>query len=102
MTDKKGKATNNHRRWQKQAWVICRSPSWSGKWFCYFFDEIGTKKVSQYYSSISKILLRWKWITKLTTKYNADQVKGNATKLEHTNSGKNINVSPSFTQKFLK
>ena len=32
---------------------------------------------------------------------NADQVKGNATKLEYTNYGKNINGSPSFIQKFL-
>ena len=32
---------------------------------------------------------------------NADQVKGNATKLEYTNYGKNINGSPSFFQKFL-
>ena len=32
---------------------------------------------------------------------NADQAKGNATKLEYTNYGKNINGSPSFVQKFL-
>ena len=32
---------------------------------------------------------------------NADQVKGNATKLEYTNYGKHINDSPSFIQKFL-
>ena len=32
---------------------------------------------------------------------NADQVKGNATKLEYTNYGKNMNGSPSFIQKFL-
>ena len=32
---------------------------------------------------------------------NANQVKSNATKLEYTNYGKNINGSPSFIQKFL-
>ena len=32
---------------------------------------------------------------------NADQVKGNASKLEYTNCRKNINGSPSFIQKFL-
>ena len=32
---------------------------------------------------------------------NADEVKDNATKLEKTNYGKNINGSPSFIQKFL-
>ena len=32
---------------------------------------------------------------------NADQGKGNATKLEYTNYGKNVNSFPSFIQKFL-
>ena len=32
---------------------------------------------------------------------NADQVKDNATKLEYTNNGKNINGSRSVIQKFL-
>ena len=32
---------------------------------------------------------------------NADQVKGNATKLEYTNYCENVNGSPSFIQKFL-
>ena len=42
-----------------------------------------------------KILLRWKWITKFSNS-DADQLKDNATKLEYTNYGKNINGSPSF------
>ena len=32
---------------------------------------------------------------------NAEQVKGNTTKFENTNYGKNMNGSPSFIQKFL-
>ena len=38
---------------------------------------------------------------KLFKQNNADQVKGNATKLEYTSYHKNINGSPSFIQKFL-
>ena len=44
---------------------------------------------------LMEILLRWKWITKFSNS-DADQLKDNATKLEYTNYGKNINGSPSF------
>ena len=45
------------------------------------------------FSSMSKIPLRWKRLTKILNRINADQVKRNAIKLEYTNYGKNINVS---------
>ena len=45
------------------------------------------------FSSMSKIPLRWKRLTKFLNRINADQVKRNAIKLEYTNYGKNINVS---------
>ena len=38
---------------------------------------------------------------KIFKQNNADQAKDNATKLEYTNYGNNINVSPYFIQKFL-
>ena len=49
---------------------------------------------------LEKIPSRWKW-KPIFKQNNADQVKGNATKLEQTSYGKNISGPPSFIQTFL-
>ena len=50
------------------------------------------------YSSISKMK---NWNNEKFKQNNADHVKGNRSKLEYKNYGKNMNASPSFIQKFL-
>ena len=103
MADKKGKTTENARRWRENQLEL--------------FEKVLLDPENNFAISLEKLALKkpdnnavfehikntfeMEMDNKFFKQNNANQVKSNATKLEYTNYGKNINGSPSFIQKFL-
>ena len=70
IADKKGKTTKNAGRWtQNEIELFAKVLADLEKTFAISLEKLALKKSAKMkYSSISKILLRWKWITKLSSR----------------------------------
>ena len=90
MANNKGKSTKNARLWtENELELFVKTLPDPENNFAIPVEKLALKKSAKLkYSSISKIILRWKWIKKIFKQNNVDQVKDNATKLESQNTAK--------------
>ena len=103
MADKEGETTKSARRWtQNQLELFAEVLADLENNFAISFEKVALKKsasneVFEHIKNTSEMKMH----NKIFKQNNADQAKGNPTKLEYTNIGKNMNGSLSFIQKFL-
>ena len=98
MADKKSKTTKNARQWtQNELELFAEVLADPENNFAISLEKLALKKSAnnEVFKHIKKTFKK-KMDNKTFKLNNADQVKDNATKLEYTNYGKNINGSPSF------
>ena len=103
MADKKGKTTENARRWRENQLELFEKVLLDPENnFAISLENLAPNK-SANNDTIEhlKDTFEKEMENDIFKQKNADQVRGNAINLEYTNYGKNINGSPSFIQKFL-
>ena len=103
MADKKGKTTENARRWRENQLELFEKVLLDPENnFAISLENLAPKKSAnnETFEHI-KDTFEMEMENEIFKQNNADQVRGNAINLEYTNYGKNINGSPSFIQKFL-